>query len=72
MSRCPTGTVYGVSQVSQAPFLAETQWFAGVPPLSQVGHPWDSRDTWDSRDIWDSRDTRDRWDAWDTSGIEKR
>jgi hypothetical protein len=66
MSRCPTGTVYRVSQVSQATFLAENQGFAGIPPLSQVGHPWDS---WDN---WDRRDTRDKCDAWDTSEDHER
>ena len=59
-SKCPTGTVCRVSQVSQAPFLAETQRFAGVPRLSHVGQQWDTWDRWDKRDTWDARDSWDK------------
>jgi hypothetical protein len=41
MSRCPTGTVYGVSQVSQAQFLAEPRRLR----VSQLCPEWDTRGT---------------------------
>jgi len=41
MSRCATGTVYRVSQVSKATFLAENQGFAGIPLCPK----WDTRGT---------------------------